>query len=140
MARSALATACVLAVCACAAYQGARAFVPAPRSPALRGDALAAAGALAAAAPGAAHAFTYNGKEYFDVFYGINPLYWGMCAFGIVFYGAVLKNAALKYNTPYGTTTDPDCKPLVTGKFVGMEEENSQQEQYNYGAKEYISK
>merc|ERR1712190_720859 len=89
---------------------------------------------------GAAHAFTYNGKEYFDVFYGINPLYWGMCAFGIVFYGAVLKNAALKYNTPFGTTTNPDAKPLVTGKFVGMEEENDQKQYYNYGAKEYINK
>ncbi|CAK0800335.1 unnamed protein product [Prorocentrum cordatum] len=139
MARSALATACVLAVCACAAYQGARAFVPAPRNPALRGDALAAAGALAAATPEAAHAFTYNGKEYFDVFYGISPLYWALCAFAIVFYGAVLKNAALKYNTPYGTTTNPDAKPIVTGKFVGMEVETNQ-EQYNYGAKEYISK
>jgi len=140
MARSALATACVLAALACAAYRGARAFVPAPQGPALRGDALAAAGMLAAATPEAAHAFTYNGKEYFDVFYGINPLYWGMCAFGIVFYGAVLKNAALKYNTPFGTTTNPDAKPLVTGKFVGMEEENDQKQYYNYGAKEYISK
>ncbi|CAK0834209.1 unnamed protein product [Prorocentrum cordatum] len=140
MARSALATACVLAALACAVYSGARAFVSAPQSPALRGDALAAAGILAAATPQAANAFTYNGKEYFDVFYGISPLYWAMCAFGIVFYGAVLKNAALKYNTPYGTTTNPDAKPVVTGKFVGMEVETNQTENYNYKGKDYINK
>ncbi|CAK0876416.1 unnamed protein product, partial [Prorocentrum cordatum] len=105
----------------------------------LRGEAVAAASVLALGAADPAHAFTYNGKEYFDVFYGISPLYWALCAFAIVFYGAVLKNAALKYNTPYGTTTNPDAKPIVTGKFVGMEVETNQ-EQYNYGAKEYISK
>jgi hypothetical protein len=85
MARSVLAATCMLAALTCAVYHGARAFVPAPQNPPLRGGALAAAGVLAAGAPDAADAFTYNGEEYFDIFYGINPLYLGMCAFGIVF-------------------------------------------------------
>ncbi|CAK0823105.1 unnamed protein product [Prorocentrum cordatum] len=123
MVRSATATACVLAVC-CAVLRGTRAFLPAPQG--LRGEAVAAASVLALGAADPAHAFTYNGKEYFDVFYGISPLAWGFCAFCIVFYGAVLKNAALKYNTPYGTTTDPNAKPIKTGGFKGKEAENSE--------------
>ena len=59
------------------------------------------------------------------MFYGISPLAWGFCAFCIVFYGAVLKNAALKYNTPYGQN-NPNANPLKTGGFKGKEIENSE--------------
>jgi hypothetical protein len=45
-----------------------------------------------------------KGKEYFDVFYGIEPLAWAFCGFVIVYYGAVLKNAATKYNIPVDKT------------------------------------
>jgi len=127
MARSAIATASVLAAC-CAVLRCTSAFLSAPQGArALRGEAAAAAGVLAlGGAADPAHAFSYNGKEYFDVFYGISPLAWAFCAFCIVFYGAVLKNAMLKYNTPYGMTTNPNAKPMKTGGFKGKEIENSE--------------
>eukprot|EP00435_Cladocopium_sp_Y103_P053113 s282_g16.t3 len=56
----------------------------------------AAAGVMAVGAPQNAEAFVFKGKEYFDVFYGIEPLAWAFCGFVIVYYGAVLKNAATK--------------------------------------------
>jgi hypothetical protein len=78
-----------------------------------------------AATPDAAHAFVYNGKEYFDVTFGISPLAWGFAAFCIIFYGATVKNAAQKYNKPWGTNTIKDPKPPKMGaKFVGLEIEN----------------
>ena len=61
-----------------------------------------------------------RGKEYFDVFYGIEPLAWAFCGFCIVYYGAVLKNAAQKYNIP------PAAGPPKVGGFVGKEVENSE--------------
>eukprot|EP00413_Alexandrium_margalefii_P049574 CAMPEP_0204608344 /NCGR_PEP_ID=MMETSP0661-20131031/60259_1 /ASSEMBLY_ACC=CAM_ASM_000606 /TAXON_ID=109239 /ORGANISM="Alexandrium margalefi, Strain AMGDE01CS-322" /LENGTH=137 /DNA_ID=CAMNT_0051619849 /DNA_START=60 /DNA_END=473 /DNA_ORIENTATION=+ len=125
---SALTTLCVLAVSCCLALQCAQAFLPAPAGAQIpRGDATAAAAAAGAAAstllPGAAGAFYYDGKEYFDITFGIPPLSWGIAAFAIITYGAVLKNAALKYNKPFGTTTLSDPKPEKTGKYVGSEVE-----------------
>merc|ERR1719436_1934108 len=77
------------------------------------------AGASAAVGlAGPASAFVYDGKEYFDIWFGIDPLYWGITAFSIVAYGAVLKNAALKYNKPYGTNTLEAPQPLKSKPFV----------------------
>lgn len=92
-----------------------------------------------------------SGKEYFDVFYGrapaeilsfclskaqfqscgllrgIDPLAWAFCGFVIVYYGAVLKNAAQKcpdsltglsyrrYNIPISK------RPPKIGGFVGKD-------------------
>jgi len=84
----------------------------------------AVAGATAAAgAAGPASAFVYDGKEYFDIWFGIDPIYWGFTAFAIVSYGAVLKNAALKYNKPYGTQTLQNPKPLKTEGYVAQRDE-----------------
>merc|ERR1719251_471744 len=86
---------------------------------------VATAGASAAVAlADPASAFVYDGKEYFDIWFGIDPLYWGITAFAIAAYGAILKNAALKYNKPYGTQTIVDPKPLKTNQFVGQREED----------------
>eukprot|EP00435_Cladocopium_sp_Y103_P054358 s282_g17.t1 len=60
-------------------------------------------------------------KEYFDVFYGIEPLAWAFCGFVIVYYGAVLKNAATKYNIPVDKTRSPKV-----GGFQGKEIENKE--------------
>merc|ERR1712187_532940 len=99
--------------------QRSRTFLSQP-SQSLRGGSAAAV----ASAPGAAEAFVYNGKEYFDITFGISPLAWFACGFSILFYGAPLKNAALKYNKPYGTRTKKDPKPVITGtKFQGKEVE-----------------
>mmetsp|Transcript_64905 Transcript_64905/g.167040 ORF Transcript_64905/g.167040 Transcript_64905/m.167040 type:complete len:136 (-) Transcript_64905:109-516(-) len=124
---SVLAAVCaVAALCFCS-----QAFVPAPSTQSLRGEAalVAAAGAAGVVAqPGAAEAFVYNGKEYFDVTFGISPLAWGFAAFAIIFYGALIKNAAQKYNKPFGTNTvigGAPKPPKMGGKFVGMEVENS---------------
>ncbi|CAJ1446872.1 unnamed protein product [Effrenium voratum] len=57
-------------------------------------------------------------EEYFDVFYGIDPLAWASCGFAIVYFGAALKNAAQKYNKPVGQA------PPKVGGFVGKEVEN----------------
>merc|ERR1719263_2410152 len=125
MVRSALVTLCIAAVAVCVLLQGSRAFLS-PPSQSLRGGsaAVAMAGAAAvASAPGAAEAFVYNGKEYFDITFGISPLAWFACGFSILFYGATLKNAALKYNKPYGTRTKKNPKPALTGKFQGKEQE-----------------
>merc|ERR1712109_148806 len=83
------------------------------------------AGASAAVGlAGPASAFVYDGKEYFDIWFGIDPLYWGITAFCIVSYGAIIKNAALKYNKPYGTQTLEAPTPLKTDKFVRQLDEN----------------
>eukprot|EP00413_Alexandrium_margalefii_P048302 CAMPEP_0204608514 /NCGR_PEP_ID=MMETSP0661-20131031/60360_1 /ASSEMBLY_ACC=CAM_ASM_000606 /TAXON_ID=109239 /ORGANISM="Alexandrium margalefi, Strain AMGDE01CS-322" /LENGTH=136 /DNA_ID=CAMNT_0051620043 /DNA_START=45 /DNA_END=455 /DNA_ORIENTATION=- len=128
MARSsALASLCALAALCCLSLQCARAFLPAPGGQEARGGAVAAAATAGAAAatllPGAASAFYYDGKEYFDITFGIPPLSWGIAAFAIITYGAVLKNAALKYNKPFGTTTLENPKPEKTSNYVGSEVE-----------------
>merc|ERR1719479_447511 len=33
-----------------------------------------------------------NANDLFDIWFGIDPLYWGVTAFAIVAYGAILKN------------------------------------------------
>mmetsp|Transcript_24901 Transcript_24901/g.57773 ORF Transcript_24901/g.57773 Transcript_24901/m.57773 type:complete len:131 (+) Transcript_24901:74-466(+) len=114
-----LAAVCVLAAAACCLLRSV-AFVPtaAPRSDKL---ATAAGAAAIATIPAGAEAFVYKGKEYFDVFYGIEPLAWAFCGFCIVYYGAVLKNAAQKYNvSPVGKP------PTKVGGFVGKEIENDE--------------
>lgn len=70
----------------------------------------------AVAVPNAAHAFVYNGTEYFDVFFGIDPAWWGFLIFCIIYCGAVLKNAVEKYNLPRTGNADL-LKPAKTGKF-----------------------
>ena len=67
----------------------------------------------------AAGAFVYDGQEYFDVWFGISPAAWGLCAFSILFGLATVKNAAQKYNTPVSK------KPVKIGGFVGKEVENN---------------
>mmetsp|Transcript_15726 Transcript_15726/g.31866 ORF Transcript_15726/g.31866 Transcript_15726/m.31866 type:complete len:137 (+) Transcript_15726:89-499(+) len=128
MARSsALASSCALALLCCLALQCGRAFLPAPGAQGLRGSsapAVAVVGAATAASlPGAASAFYYDGKEYFDITFGISPLYWGIAAFAIITYGAVLKNAALKYNKPFGTSTLEAPTPEKVDSFKGSEVE-----------------
>merc|ERR1719220_1622350 len=122
MARSsALASLCALAAISCVLLQCSRTFVG---TPANRVE--VAAGAVAAASiPGVAGAFVYDGKEYFDITFGISPLAWAFTAFAILVYGAVLKNAVLKYNKPYGTTTLVDPKPVKTmGDYEPREQKN----------------
>ncbi|CAL1146042.1 unnamed protein product [Cladocopium goreaui] len=117
-----LAAVCVLAAVAC--LLNSMAFVPAPESRARAMDTGAvavAAGVMAVGAPQNAEAFVFKGKEYFDVFYGIEPLAWAFCGFVIVYYGAVLKNAATKYNIP----VDKNRSPKVGG-FQGKEIENNE--------------
>merc|ERR1719150_1331583 len=113
---SALAALCIFALCS------ANAFVPAARAtpPALlmHGEAAAAMAATAVAMPTAAEAFYYDGREYFDITYGISPLYWGIAAFCLITYGAILKNAAMKYNKKM------DLSPPRTGKFVPQRVQN----------------
>merc|ERR1712107_53216 len=119
MARS-LTPVCVLVAACCLALRSCLAFLPAAgrSTPLLRGDAALAAGAVAASIPGSADAFVYNGKEYFDIWYGIEPLAWAFAGFSILYYGAIVKNLAQKYNKPVGK------RPLVVGKsFVGAETE-----------------
>mmetsp|Transcript_1491 Transcript_1491/g.1744 ORF Transcript_1491/g.1744 Transcript_1491/m.1744 type:complete len:86 (-) Transcript_1491:182-439(-) len=65
----------------------------------------------------------YDNQEYFDITFGISPLYWGIAAFGILVYGAVVKNAALKYNKPYGTSLIVDPTPEKTDEYKGTIEE-----------------
>eukprot|EP00929_Paragymnodinium_shiwhaense_P015793 TRINITY_DN1238_c1_g2_i1.p1 TRINITY_DN1238_c1_g2~~TRINITY_DN1238_c1_g2_i1.p1 ORF type:complete len:155 (-),score=58.59 TRINITY_DN1238_c1_g2_i1:258-722(-) len=118
---STLLTSAVLAACVFGLLSAGSAFlsgVPAQRS--LRGGdaaAIAVAGFAAASVPQGAHAFVYKGKEYFDVLFGIDPLWWGILIFSILYCGATLKNALQKYYKPVGKT------PAKSGKFVGKEKE-----------------
>eukprot|EP00438_Fugacium_kawagutii_P035081 Skav205134 [mRNA] locus=scaffold3411:125810:132620:- [translate_table: standard] len=117
---------CILAAAACLLRS--IAFVPAPaaRSP----DATVVAGAaVLATTPLGADAFVFKGKEYFDVFYGIDPLAWAFAGFAIVYYGASLKNAATKYNIP----VDKSISPKVGG-FQGKEIENNEDMEKFYKA------
>eukprot|EP00418_Pyrodinium_bahamense_P024881 CAMPEP_0179135604 /NCGR_PEP_ID=MMETSP0796-20121207/64574_1 /TAXON_ID=73915 /ORGANISM="Pyrodinium bahamense, Strain pbaha01" /LENGTH=82 /DNA_ID=CAMNT_0020834637 /DNA_START=68 /DNA_END=312 /DNA_ORIENTATION=+ len=82
MARArALPVLCALVALCCAPLLAPRAFLPGPRAPcAPQADMAAAAivgGAALGAMPGAAGAFYYDGKEYFDITFGISPLAWG---------------------------------------------------------------
>merc|ERR1719242_1155868 len=107
--------------------QGGRTFIAssAPRfeKPIAMTAGVSAGVTAAVGLPGPASAFVYDGKEYFDIWFGIDPLYWGITAFAIVSYGAIVKNAALKYNKPYGTQTLENPKPLKTEGFVSMLDE-----------------
>merc|ERR1719401_1270391 len=114
-----------LALVGCVVLRCSPAFVSGPQ---LRGEAAlaAAAGAAAVASvPDSAEAFVYNGKEYFDITFGISPFAWAFAGFSLLFYGATLKNAALKYNKAYGTGTVQDPAPIIGkgAKFVGAEVE-----------------
>eukprot|EP00913_Durusdinium_trenchii_P035939 g33627.t1 len=106
---------CILAVALC--FLRNMAFVPAPARSASVDPAVAAGAVVVATAPMSAEAFVFKGKEYFDVFYGIEPLAWAFCGFVIVYYGAVVKNAAQKYNVPIAKI------PPKVGTFVGKEVE-----------------
>ena len=127
MARStALAT---LAVFAMAAALCGRAFVSAPAPRSLRGDAAAAvaAGTIAGTAPMAAHAFTYKGVEYFDVTFGIDPFWWFVLGFSILFFGATVRNAVMKtYKTVRNDEAGVRYAPPRAGGFVGKEVENEE--------------
>ena len=97
------------------------AFVPAPAQRTVSAEpAVAAGAAVLATVPAGADAFVFKGKEYFDVFYGIEPLAWAFCGFVILYYGATLKNAATKYNIPINKA------PPKVGGFQGKEIENSE--------------
>eukprot|EP00490_Sorites_sp_Unknown_P028831 CAMPEP_0114659748 /NCGR_PEP_ID=MMETSP0191-20121206/18455_1 /TAXON_ID=126664 /ORGANISM="Sorites sp." /LENGTH=124 /DNA_ID=CAMNT_0001885875 /DNA_START=44 /DNA_END=418 /DNA_ORIENTATION=+ len=96
------------------------AFVPAPKTTPTADPAVAAGAAVLATVPMGADAFVFKGKEYFDVFYGIEPLAWAFCGFVIVYYGAALKNAATKYAIPI------DRAPPKVGGFQGKEIENNE--------------
>ncbi|CAK9052892.1 Uncharacterized protein SCF082_LOCUS28890 [Durusdinium trenchii] len=84
---------CILAAALCMLRN--IAFVSAPART-TADPAVAAGAAVLATVPMGADAFVFKGKEYFDVFYGIEPLAWAFCGFVIVYYGAVVKNAAQK--------------------------------------------
>merc|ERR1719495_2519313 len=108
----ALAALCGLVFCSSSAFLPVLRATPPVQL--LHGEMAAAAAAAAVASPSAANAFYYDGKEYFDITYGISPLAWGIAAFAIITYGSILKNAALKYNQKY-----PDT-PYKSGKFVSQ--------------------
>ncbi|CAK9091035.1 unnamed protein product [Durusdinium trenchii] len=105
---------CILAAALCMLRN--IAFVSAPART-TADPAVAAGAAVLATVPMGADAFVFKGKEYFDVFYGIEPLAWAFCGFVIVYYGAVVKNAAQKYNVPIQKI------PPKVGTFVGKEVE-----------------
>lgn len=95
-----------------------------PTARALRGDVAAVALAGAVAGVGItepAQAFVYGGTEYFDIFFGIDPLWWGVTAFGVVYCAATLKNAVAKYQV-----TKIGLPPPKTSPFVGKEVENKE--------------
>ena len=119
-----LAPCCLLTLAAVVVLQSGNTFITnmAPRSE--KAIAAVAGASAAVGLAGPASAFVYDGKEYFDIWFGIDPLYWGICAFSIVAYGAIIKNAALKYNKPYGTQTIEAPAPLKVDKFVTTREEN----------------
>ena len=123
-----LASVFAVALC-CLALSSALAFLPGRAAPSLRGEAAAlalGAGVVAAGVPDAAEAFVYNGKEYFDVTYGIEPAAWFCAGFAIVAFGATVKNAATKYNKRVGAPGGVENKPYVNSKFVGKEIENKE--------------
>merc|ERR1719215_550404 len=127
MARSSLAAICMLVALFCAVMHCGMAFLPSrgnlmPRSEAAL--ATAAGAAAIASIPDAAEAFSFQGKEYFDIWFGIEPLAWAVAGFAVVSYGAILKNTALKYNKPVGK------KPLKVGTFLGKDKENPEVEDY----------
>eukprot|EP00930_Biecheleria_cincta_P068377 TRINITY_DN5577_c0_g1_i3.p1 TRINITY_DN5577_c0_g1~~TRINITY_DN5577_c0_g1_i3.p1 ORF type:complete len:148 (+),score=35.58 TRINITY_DN5577_c0_g1_i3:54-446(+) len=127
MARSSLAAVCMLAASCCALLRCSMAFLPSRGNPVPRNDvalATAAGAAAVASIPDSAEAFSFQGKEYFDIWFGIEPLAWAVAGFTVVAYGAILKNTALKYNKPVGK------KPLKVGNFLGKDKENPEVEDY----------
>ncbi|CAE8666629.1 unnamed protein product [Polarella glacialis] len=120
MARCSALSQCAVAAICCLGLQCTLAFLPAPSAQSLRGDAaLVAAGAAALATiPGSAEAFVFNGKEYFDVTFGISPLAWGFTIFMILYYAATLKRTVERTNVPLIK------KPFRPSGFVGKEKEN----------------
>eukprot|EP00930_Biecheleria_cincta_P056406 TRINITY_DN4253_c0_g1_i2.p2 TRINITY_DN4253_c0_g1~~TRINITY_DN4253_c0_g1_i2.p2 ORF type:complete len:150 (+),score=39.50 TRINITY_DN4253_c0_g1_i2:58-450(+) len=127
MARTSPAAICVLAVSCCAVLRCSTAFLPGRAQAVPRSDvalATAAGAAAVAGIPDAAEAFSFQGKEYFDIWFGIEPLAWAVAGFTVVAYGAILKNTALKYNKPVGK------KPLKVGNFLGKDKENPEVEDY----------
>eukprot|EP00933_Yihiella_yeosuensis_P022548 TRINITY_DN17760_c0_g1_i1.p1 TRINITY_DN17760_c0_g1~~TRINITY_DN17760_c0_g1_i1.p1 ORF type:complete len:157 (+),score=42.37 TRINITY_DN17760_c0_g1_i1:70-471(+) len=118
----------IVAAACCLALKCTLSFVPAPAVRSEAALATAAGAAALTAIPGAANAFVYDGKEYFDVTFGISPLYWGICMFSILYFGATIKNAAAKYNKPVGSKikgAKPQT-PVLQGKFLGKEIENKE--------------
>mmetsp|Transcript_14521 Transcript_14521/g.34282 ORF Transcript_14521/g.34282 Transcript_14521/m.34282 type:complete len:136 (+) Transcript_14521:79-486(+) len=107
------------AVCAVAYLVAPVAFVPAAarsESSSVTSAGLVAAGA---ALPQAAGAFTFEGEEYFDIWFGVSPAAWGLCAFIILTFAGLLKTSLTKYNKPIS-------KEPLKKKFVPLQTERPQ--------------
>mmetsp|Transcript_14522 Transcript_14522/g.34285 ORF Transcript_14522/g.34285 Transcript_14522/m.34285 type:complete len:140 (+) Transcript_14522:70-489(+) len=97
-------------------------FVTAPRAARAQADtATNVAGLVAAGAalPQAAGAFTFEGEEYFDIWFGVSPAAWGLCAFIILTFAGLLKTSLTKYNKPIS-------KEPLKKKFVPLQTERPQ--------------
>mmetsp|Transcript_5523 Transcript_5523/g.12125 ORF Transcript_5523/g.12125 Transcript_5523/m.12125 type:complete len:129 (+) Transcript_5523:77-463(+) len=90
------------------------AFVTAPR--AVQVDAAAGVAAASVALPQAAGAFTFEGEEYFDIYFGISPVAWALCGFIVLTFAGFLKTSMTKYNRPIG-------KVPLKKKFVPLQQE-----------------
>eukprot|EP00403_Amphidinium_massartii_P028785 CAMPEP_0178399906 /NCGR_PEP_ID=MMETSP0689_2-20121128/15517_1 /TAXON_ID=160604 /ORGANISM="Amphidinium massartii, Strain CS-259" /LENGTH=133 /DNA_ID=CAMNT_0020020689 /DNA_START=79 /DNA_END=480 /DNA_ORIENTATION=+ len=75
--------------------------------------------AAGAALPQAAGAFTFEGEEYFDIWFGVSPAAWGLCAFIILTFAGLLKTSLTKYNKPIS-------KEPLKKKFVPLQKERPQ--------------
>eukprot|EP00403_Amphidinium_massartii_P026222 CAMPEP_0178403518 /NCGR_PEP_ID=MMETSP0689_2-20121128/17410_1 /TAXON_ID=160604 /ORGANISM="Amphidinium massartii, Strain CS-259" /LENGTH=133 /DNA_ID=CAMNT_0020024475 /DNA_START=97 /DNA_END=495 /DNA_ORIENTATION=+ len=109
----------VLALLSAVAYICApSAFVPA--SSRVASNSVATAGLIGAATlPQAAGAFTFEGEEYFDIWFGVSPAAWGLCAFIILTFAGLLKTSLTKYNKPIS-------KEPLKKKFVPLQKERPQ--------------
>mmetsp|Transcript_62678 Transcript_62678/g.116568 ORF Transcript_62678/g.116568 Transcript_62678/m.116568 type:complete len:131 (-) Transcript_62678:91-483(-) len=92
------------------------AFVPAPRAQPSTVEAAGFLAAGAAVAPQAANAFTFEGEEYFDIYFGIEPAAWALCGFIILTFAGFLKTSVAKYNVPVS-------KEPLKKKFVPLQQE-----------------
>ena len=109
------------------------AFISAPRTSKMPERAqlelVAGASALTAGLPqSAANAFVFEGEEYFDPWFGIDPFAWAVAAFINISLLNLLRTSVLKYNTPvskkplqkkfvnkfeeFAESLGPDAKPL----------------------------
>eukprot|EP00971_Amphidinium_carterae_P217063 4309184-Amphidinium_carterae.1 len=106
----------VVALMALAAFAP-LAFVSAP-GPVQPRDATAAVGFIAAGAlvPQTAGAFTFEGEEYFDIFFGLSPVAWALCGFIVLTFAGFLKTSMTKYNQPI-------AKEPLKKKFVPLQQE-----------------
>mmetsp|Transcript_139464 Transcript_139464/g.197441 ORF Transcript_139464/g.197441 Transcript_139464/m.197441 type:complete len:129 (-) Transcript_139464:68-454(-) len=111
MARSIVA---VVALCAVAYICAPAAFVQAPRSSSVAPE--VATVAAVATLPQAAGAFTFEGEEYFDIYFGIEPTAWALCGFIILTFAGFLKTSVAKYNVPVS-------KEPLKKKFVPLQQE-----------------